>query len=445
MKYLDIVAGPLYAIVVYMIAYILKNRLTNPVIEPYYYKCLHIKMLGGLAFALIYQFYYGSGDTFGYFLDATNINKMMFDYPALAFQLYLPGSTSDPIFISKLLNLGYHFRYYNFNGEEWVMNRILAIFRLLGMGSYLGTTFLLSFTSFLGLWKLYQAFTGIYPKLYKIFAYACFYMPSAVFWGSGILKDTVTLTCIALFCYASLNVLYYKRKVNTSVWIMIISAYLIIHLKGYVIITFIPALAFWYYSSTKDNITNPLIKILAVPVIVIVSLVGGTYLVTTLAASTSKYSSIDKIEHKIQAFQGDHGREKILGNNSRYSLGEIEFTPLGMLKAIPAAINVTLFRPYLWEAKNWVMLMSALEGLFFQILVIYLFLKIGIKTTLQTIWDNPEMQLCLIYVLILGFAVGISAYNFGALTRFKIPILPFFGMGLAILWHIKLQKQSSAF
>jgi len=442
MTYIDFILGPLYFMIIYMIATAIKPRLTNEFTEPYYTKCLNIKMFGGFFFAMIYQFYYGSGDTFGYFHDARNINNMMIDHPELAFKLYVPGSMSDPVFVAKLLNLGYGYRYYNFTGEEWVMNRILAILRMLGMGSYLATTFMLSFVSFLGLWKLYQAFTGIYPKLYKIFAYACFYMPSAVFWGSGILKDTVTLTCIALFGYASLNVFYYKRKMTTSICIMVITGYLIIHLKGYIIITFVPALAFWYYSSIKDTIENPLIKILAVPLILFTSLFGGVYLVTSLASSTAKYSSIDMVEHKIQAFQGDHGRENLAGNNSRYSLGDIEFTPTGMLKAIPVAINVTLFRPYLWEAKNVVMLMSALESLFFQLLVIYLFLKIGIKTTLVAIWNNPEVQLCIIYVLILGFAVGISAYNFGALTRFKIPILPFFGIGLAILWHLKLQRSN---
>jgi hypothetical protein len=51
------------------------------------------------------------------------------------------------------------------------------------------------------------------------------------------------------------------------------------------------------------------------------------------------------------------------------------------------------------------------------------------------IFGNAEMQLCLIFTLIFGFAVGFTAYNFGALVRFKIPMLPFFGIGLSLLWY----------
>jgi hypothetical protein len=39
----------------------------------------------------------------------------------------------------------------------------------------------------------------------------------------------------------------------------------------------------------------------------------------------------------------------------------------------------------------------------------------------------------LIFSLIFAFAVGASSGNFGALSRYKIPCLPFYGAVLAIL------------
>ena len=39
----------------------------------------------------------------------------------------------------------------------------------------------------------------------------------------------------------------------------------------------------------------------------------------------------------------------------------------------------------------------------------------------------------LIFSLVFAFAVGLSAYNFGALARFKIPALPFYFIALIIL------------
>jgi hypothetical protein len=37
--------------------------------------------------------------------------------------------------------------------------------------------------------------------------------------------------------------------------------------------------------------------------------------------------------------------------------------------------------------------------------------------------------------LIFAFAVGISSYNFGALSRYKIPCLPFYALGLVLVYY----------
>ena len=42
--------------------------------------------------------------------------------------------------------------------------------------------------------------------------------------------------------------------------------------------------------------------------------------------------------------------------------------------------------------------------------------------------------------IIFGFAVGFTAYNFGALVRYKIPCLPTVGIVLAALYSLRLEK-----
>jgi hypothetical protein len=49
-------------------------------------------------------------------------------------------------------------------------------------------------------------------------------------------------------------------------------------------------------------------------------------------------------------------------DGSGYTLSSMEATPLGMLKVAPEAINVTLFRPYLWESRKPVVLITAVES-----------------------------------------------------------------------------------
>ena len=106
---------------------------------------------------------------------------------------------------------------------------------------------------------------------------------------------------------------------------------------------------------------------------------------------------------------------------------------MGMLRMAPLAIIVTLFRPYLWEASSPVLLISALEGFFTLLTTLYVFFKTGVFKTIGTILNEPTVLFCMIYALVFSFAVGFSAYNFGALARYKIPALPFYYVALVIL------------
>ena len=107
-----------------------------------------------------------------------------------------------------------------------------------------------------------------------------------------------------------------------------------------------------------------------------------------------------------------------------------------IIKNIPAAINVTLFRPYPWETRNPVMLLSALESFALLIFTIRIFYRTGIGRTFKAIGSNATVFFCIFFSLFFGFCIGFTAYNFGALVRYKIPCIPFFVAGLFILNHI---------
>ena len=63
-------------------------------------------------------------------------------------------------------------------------------------------------------------------------------------------------------------------------------------------------------------------------------------------------------------------------DGSGYTLGDFDPTLLGMLEQAPAGINVTLFRPYLWEARKPIVMISALEVVVYLILQLLLFSEI---------------------------------------------------------------------
>ena len=120
-------------------------------------------------------------------------------------------------------------------------------------------------------------------------------------------------------------------------------------------------------------------------------------------------------------------------NGSTYDLGAQDGTMSGMAKIALPAINVALFRPYIWEARNLTMFVSSLESLWFLFLTLRILIKVGFFRTFSIIGETPMVLFCFIFAITFAFAVGISSYNFGTLVRYKIPFMPFYLSGLFIM------------
>jgi hypothetical protein len=149
--------------------------------------------------------------------------------------------------------------------------------------------------------------------------------------------------------------------------------------------------------------------------------------------SLGKYS-LEKIAETSQTtgryiyyISGDEG--------STYSLGEFEPTIGGMLTKFPLAVNVTFFRPYLWESKKIIVLLSALEAFLFLFLTIKILFTVGLVNIWKTVSQDPNIQFCLIFSVIFAFAVGLSSYNFGTLSRYRIPCMPFYALALILIYY----------
>ena len=127
-------------------------------------------------------------------------------------------------------------------------------------------------------------------------------------------------------------------------------------------------------------------------------------------------------------------------DGSGYTLGDMDPTLAGMLQRAPDGINVTLFRPYLWEARKPIVMISALESLLYFIFTIVAIVRNNPIRMVQRIFADETLQFCLVFTLIFAFAVGLSTSNFGSLVRYKIPCLPFYTAFLIILFYPPKQE-----
>jgi hypothetical protein len=116
---------------------------------------------------------------------------------------------------------------------------------------------------------------------------------------------------------------------------------------------------------------------------------------------------------------------------AKYDLGEVTFTPSGLLRAMPISIFTGIYRPFPWEALSPGLLLNGIECL----LLIYLsfgfvFNKGGKR--IARIRNSDILTYSLYFVIIFAFMTGFTSVIFGILVRLRAPLLPFFLLLLTI-------------
>lgn len=375
-----------------------------------------IKVLGGIGFVLVYIYFYGFGDTFLYHKGAVVMADTLVDNPGDYFRLLFSGSADLPA------DLAYYSEKISYSNtyEEWLMVKLLSPVSFISFKSYLVTTLFMSLLSFFGGWKLYVTFTDILPKYKNQVFLVVFLVPSVIFWGGGIMKDTVTLFALNYLIYAVYFGFFKKRFSFRMLIIALLMIYIISVLKAYIVLAFLPGIFLGFYTLIKSRISNAILRFMVGPLL-FVGLIGMSYVGLNQITQTSTKYQASNLTWQVKGFHSWHTDV----GGSIYSLGDIEYTPSGIAQKIPAALNVTYFRPYVWEARNPVVLMGAIESFAFFTLFILVIWRLRLKV-FKAIRENPLLYGLFIFCLIFGFAVGFTSYNFGALARYKIPVLSIF-------------------
>lgn len=437
----DLLITPVYLVIVYLLAYLVRPMVTETSNKRYFIPGLSLKVLGAIFVGIIYQFYYGGGDTFTYFnLGSKYIWEAFRDHPLLAIKLIFAGAEYDGDtfqYASKIYTYG--------DASSYFVVRVAGVLDIFTFHTYSATAILFAAISFSGLWALYHVFFRMFPQLHLQLAIAIFFIPSVFFWGSGILKDTITMGALGWATHSIYYVFIAKRHVLVSSFILLAALFTIYTIKIYILLCFLPAAILWISYLRMASVRNIVFKIFLAPVVLCFAGLGGYYTIVKVAEDNPRYN-IENISETARVTaewihfvsQRDQG--------SAYTLGDFDYSPAGMARKFPLAVWVTLYRPYLWESHNIVMLLSALESFALLIFTIYVVYAVGLRKSVSNVFSIPILTFCFIFSIIFAFAVGLTTYNFGTLVRYKIPLYPYFVTGLFILWsYAKRPKKRPLF
>ena len=426
MELRDLVVTPVVIIIIYAIAYLIRRRVTDEINRVYFIPALTVKIVGALTVGLIYQFYYKGGDTFSYHTHGSrHIWEAFMESPALGLKLIF----TDRVDITGIYKYSSRILFFSDPGSYAIV-RIAAILDLLTFSTYSSTALLFAAFSFVGMWMLFLTFYKKYPILHRWFAIAIFFVPSVFFWGSGLLKDTITLGCVGMATYAVATIFLEKKPSVATALVLLGSLSGLYFIKIYILLTFLPSAFLWIMLSQMQSIRSVVFRVLSFPILMGLALTASYYSVEKAGEGDSKYS-LDNLARTAQVTAYDIRYQTGKDAGSGYTLGELDGTFSSMIVLAPEAINVSLFRPYLWEANNPFMVLSALES--FLLLAFFLYVLIGDNLRLGRALVQPDIVFALIFSVTFAFAVGVSTFNFGTLVRYKIPLLPFFIIALRLL------------
>ena len=436
MDIFDLLIPPFYFILILFIAYKYKikhQKKSN--IYSYFISGILVKMIGAISLGLIYFYYYGGGgDTINYHRTASDLVDLLFDNPKDFMYIYFGSPNISEYY---LMNSSFAFSYWINDPYAFFVSKCFMPLVLIAGKSYMGTAIIVAGICYISVWKLYVVFVNEFPHIYKQLAIPILFMPSVIFWGSGIMKDSITFSAACLFVHGFYWFFIRKKRNFLLIGAIILAAYLLLCIKPYILFALFPGAVLWLVALRVTNIKNKFIKILIGPIIIGL---GGFVVLIVLqyfSGNLGQYS-IEKIFNTASGAQQDL-KQSYYGGNT-FDIGNYEPTLAGILSVSHKAIFATLFRPTVLDVRNVVMFLSALENTFIMFFCIFLLFKLKFFGFFKLIQANPLVLFSFIFALFFALSVGVSISNFGTLVRLKIPCIPFFMASLVIINALRDEK-----
>jgi len=426
----DIVVAPLLLAIFFFNAKRIQGKHieTQPEYK-YYVSGLFLKLFGAIAICLVYIFYYGGGDTVNYYHDNTCIAKLFIESPfkAIAFTF---GSNTPDIWFSFTMFTDWPIYFADEHASMIV--KITWILSFITFNSFMGQTMILAWLSYFLLWRMYQVFILEFPSLTKEFAISLFFVPSLFFWGSGLLKDTITFAAVALFTSSFYYLIVRRERVFYNFLYLLFASFLLVKIKPYILFALMPGSLLWFSGIRLSKIDNKLLRLYLGPILTFIALFSVFIMLNLMSSFLGDYA-LENVLNKAVVTQQDLKSEYYQG--SSFDIGDFDATIPGILSKMPAAINAALFRPYLWESNNPGMIMSGIENFIMLVFSLYLLIKLRVYNVFRLMFRHRFLFFTVSFSLFFSFSVGLTTSNFGSLVRYKIPAIPFYLVSLFIIRH----------
>jgi hypothetical protein len=382
-----------------------------------------IKLASGLLLTLIYTYYYtdtSKSDIYRYFNDSRIVSSVLFSNPVAWLKIISGIGTYDSDAFSYLLGTQ-HFSHPA--GDLVTSNsffiRIVSLLNYLSISNIYIDTLLLDFISFIGFTMLFKVFAPYIGVNKKILCVPIYLLPSVVFWSSGLLKESLLFTGIALYLYG-----WIKGNDNRT-WLrtlMIVSGILVVTLiKIYIAILLVVCSLFLPLRMSSTDSSFPVLRRLMIWFFI------GFMIWYNLGGSVCEKIIYKRDEFILLAIAENAG--------STLDKNLAEPTCDNLLSIIPSSVETALFKPFVWQQGPLFQMVFAVENLvLFAVLAILLI----------TCFKLPEGEKLLMAVFCFTFSalnylvIGVTIPVMGAIVHYRASAIPF--LALAVLLFVDTDK-----
>ncbi len=362
---------------------------------------LVLKISCGVLIGLLYSKYYESGDTFLFHRLGEQLAEIgRFDFGSYLKMIFgiLPPPEPDVLLPASRL---------------FFMVKIVSVLNLLTFGNYWISGAYLSLFCWFGMFRVSVTFAQNYPGMRQLSLVAGLYIPSVVFWSSGLTKESVAM---GLFGLLLAILLPGGRKTWVNGLVVLVLLIFLWMIKYYYAVPLVFAVTVFYLLQKMSQRGLRWYW----QFLVVAGSGGLIFLISGFLNINFDWNYFPEVlyqNYMVITERSDPGSSMILADYCpEWSCVFINFHK---------AVWGTLFRPYIWEVHHLPGFVAGFENLIFLLLFVFFVLSLRQSGTWTVTRLNATISSILFIIIIAGF-LGLSSPNFGTLVRYRIILLPVF-------------------
>lgn len=388
---------------------------------------LLFKIAGGLTFYSLYVWHYKQGDSLEYYTQAKVLAEVLQKDLNTGLEIYLqsPGecASASSYWTDQLISRHYY------DSDSFFIIKMIGVLVYMGVSSYLVLTLIGVLFSYILIFYALLLLKYADRNLSIELVMLCLAIPTVLVWSNGLGKDNIVYA-LSLYLMIAGYVRLSSFPIKTfNAIIVLLSVVLLYVLKPLflfiLIVVFLWAYIFKKLSLWSSSLFNALLLFPTAILILSFGIFVGIYF-------NEKYV-FEMIERAYDWNQfSDQG--------SAFNYGALEYDTLRLVKLSAYSFITALFRPFIWESDTMPMFLQALENMLLLIAGAFVMIKTPILKLIYAFCNKPAYWFLFISGAVILIGVGLSTYNFGLLSRFRIVGVSGILFSLLFLFHEQSSK-----